>query len=187
MFLNSTIWNIAKVGKKAFIFAWVSELVQKFMGETFRVCDPEVQAEWGWAGRAENGNKWAAVSRGWPPLWAATWSHRETPWEVEWNVFLLPIVVYIIFDAQCKMKMQGPCSKSTRLGRWNCGLVVRTPWSHCWGPGWGTKIPQGLWSSQKKKKKNCFKHWGEGVVPSKMCCAVPSRSVMSDSLRPRGL
>ena len=74
------------------------------------------------------------------------------------------------------MKMQGPCSKSTLSGRGNCSLVARTLWSHCWGPGWGAKIPQGLWSSQIK---NCFKHWGEGVVPSKMCCAVLSRSVMS--------
>ena len=35
-------------------------------------------------------------------------------------------------------------------------LVVRIQCFHCWGldsiPGWGTKILQAVWNSQKKKK-----------------------------------
>ena len=48
-------------------------------------------------------------------------------------------------------------NKSTTSQEFPGGPVVRTQHFHCPGlgsiPGWGTKIPQAAWQSQKKKKK----------------------------------
>ena len=47
-------------------------------------------------------------------------------------------------------------SKITHHREFSGGPVVRTQDFYFWGPGsipgWGTKIPQAAWSSQKKKK-----------------------------------
>ena len=36
------------------------------------------------------------------------------------------------------------------------GLGTFTAENPDWTPGWGTKIPQATWHSQKKRKKNCY-------------------------------